>query len=804
MPYNVLGAGSASGYEIEQSLRFEDGDSAVLSLTPSTSNRKTFTWSGWIKRGNIPASYMNLFGATDGVSNEFDIRITNSNTLEVGDYTSPSYNFDVITSQVFRDVSSWYHIVVVINTTESTASDRVKIYINGSQVTSFSTASYPSLNYDTYINNSSYPTYIASFSTTANRFDGYMAEVNFIDGQALTPSDFGETDLLTNQWIPKKYVGTYGTNGFYLNFGNSGSLGADSSGNGNNFTPTNLAATDQVLDSPTNNFATLNPLSKLNWLSQNSTVTTSNGNLGFAVGGGGNMMDTTIAVSSGKWYWEVTQSAYIMNGIRSTRGIPTGNLTYYYYQNSGQILYTPYNTTSYTILTTVSLSTSGDIIGIALDLDNRTISWYKNNSLLYTATSIVADEYAPCVGGAANSNSSVINFGQDSSFAGSKTAQNNTDDNGIGDFYYAPPSGYLALCEDNLSDPSIALPGDHFEAVVYVGDGNSTQEVTTSFEPDLIWNKNRTTGYHHRFFDRVRGLDKSVYSNKTSAEDTYQDYGYPTATSSTSVTVGQGTDSGNLINVLSSNYVLWNWKADNTSGSSNTDGTITSTVSANTTAGFSIVSYTGNGSTSPTTVGHGLSIAPNFVIVKRRDAVSDWIIGHDSLATNAFANNKFLKFDTSAVFTNSVVWGSQPTSSVVQITNGSAANLNASGGTYVMYCFHSVEGYSKIGSYTGNGSADGPFVYTGFRPKFILIKSSSNSSLWEILDTARDTYNPVGYELYPNTSGAEGNASGAGGDFDYLSNGFKSRRATIELNTNGYTYIYMAFAESPFKYSNAR
>ena len=804
MPYNVLGAGSASGYEIEQSLRFEDGDSAVLSLTPSTSNRKTFTWSGWIKRGNIPASYMNLFGATDGVNNEFDIRITNSNTLEVGDYTSPSYNFDVITSQVFRDVSSWYHIVVVINTTESTASDRVKIYINGSQVTSFSTASYPSLNYDTYINNSSYPTYIASFSTTANRFDGYMAEVNFIDGQALTPSDFGETDLLTNQWIPKKYVGTYGTNGFYLNFGNSGSLGADSSGNGNNFTPTNLAATDQVLDSPTNNFATLNPLSKLNWLSQNSTVTTSNGNLGFAVGGGGNMMDTTIAVSSGKWYWEVTQSAYIMNGIRSTRGIPTGNLTYYYYQNSGQILYTPYNTTSYTILTTVSLSTSGDIIGIALDLDNRTISWYKNNSLLYTATSIVADEYAPCVGGAANSNSSVINFGQDSSFAGSKTAQNNTDDNGIGDFYYAPPSGYLALCEDNLSDPSIALPGDHFEAVVYVGDGNSTQEVTTSFEPDLIWNKNRTTGYHHRFFDRVRGLDKSVYSNKTSAEDTYQDYGYPTATSSTSVTVGQGTDSGNLINVLSSNYVLWNWKADNTSGSSNTDGTITSTVSANTTAGFSIVSYTGNGSTSPTTVGHGLSIAPNFVIVKRRDAVSDWIIGHDSLATNAFANNKFLKFDTSAVFTNSVVWGSQPTSSVVQITNGSAANLNASGGTYVMYCFHSVEGYSKIGSYTGNGSADGPFVYTGFRPKFILIKSSSNSSLWEILDTARDTYNPVGYELYPNTSGAEGNASGAGGDFDYLSNGFKSRRATIELNTNGYTYIYMAFAESPFKYSNAR
>ena len=787
MPYNVLGAGSASGYEIEQSLRFNDDDSAYLSRTPaSAGNRKTWTWSGWVKRGNLTSS-VGFFSAGQNSTDLVDaFEFNGSNQIRLYSYSS-GYLFHYETTSVYRDVSSWYHIVVAVDTTQATAGDRVKLYINGSQVTAFATQINPTQNSDCYYFNNTNLNVIGATYNNFRFFDGYLAEVNFIDGQALTPSDFGETDLLTNQWIPKKYVGTYGTNGFYLDFGNSGSLGADSSGNGNNFTPTNLAATDQVLDSPTNNFATLNPLSKLNWLSQNSTVTTSNGNLGFAVGGGGNMMDTTIAVSSGKWYWEVTQSAYIMNGIRSTRGIPTGNLTYYYYQNSGQILYTPYNTTSYTILTTVSLSTSGDIIGIALDLDNRTISWYKNNSLLYTATSIVADEYAPCVGGAANSNSSVINFGQDSSFAGSKTAQNNTDDNGIGDFYYAPPSGYLALCEDNLSDPSIALPGDHFEAVVYVGDGNSTQEVTTSFEPDLIWNKNRTTGYHHRFFDRVRGLDKSVYSNKTSAEDTYQDYGYPTATSSTSVTVGQGTDSGNLINVLSSNYVLWNWKADNTSGSSNTDGTITSTVSANTTAGFSIVSYA-TGGLPNATVGHGLSQSPEIIITKQRDVIDTWFVltnkidgSVDYLALNTTA----AKVDyASGAFTSST------------FTNGYAASSNV-----IAYCFHSVEGYSKFGTYTGNGSTDGTFVYTGFRPAFVIIKRTDVSGdSWFMFDTARDTFNPLDSWLGANLSNTEGSNTFA----DSLSNGFKLRGSISAFNGSGSTYIYMAFAESPFKYSNAR
>ena len=809
---NILaGSSGQGGYEIEQSLRFEDGDSAVLSLTPSTSNRKTFTWSGWIKRGNISASYMNLFGATDGVNNEFDIRITNSDTLEVNEYTSPSYNFDVITSQVFRDVSSWYHIVVVINTTESTASDRVKIYINGSQVTSFSTASYPSLNYDTYINNSLYPTYIASFSTTANRFDGYMAEVNFIDGQALTPSDFGKTDPLTNQWIPKKYVGTYGTNGFYLNFSDSASLGADSSGNGNNFTPNNLAATDQVLDSPTNNFAVLADVN-------NPTDIYLEGRLKFqgltsATSPYSTAVLGSFGVSSGKWYYEARANT-LSNGVRigfardgemsSDGSIPT-------YQVFGFDIYDNFvitnnsNTNDFTVTGSV-----GDVLGLAIDIDNGTASAYINGTLKGSVTGLNTAGYQNLpfsrLGWASGGQTLTMNFGQDSSFAGATTAQNNTDANGKGDFYYAPPSGYLALCEDNLPDPSIVLPGEHFNTVLYSGNSTSQSITGVGFQPDFTWLKSRSAAGNHRLHNVITyggpisggssGI-KYLESNTTNAE-----------TSSTTKTLisldsdgfslyGDGGDT----NQSSITYASWNWKADNTSGSSNTDGSTTSTVSANTTAGFSIVSYTGDGSTSPTTVGHGLSIAPNVVIVKRRDATSDWIIGHDGLATNAFANNKFLKFDSSSVFTNAVVWGSQPTSSVVQITNGSAANLNASGGTYVMYCFHSVEGYSKVYSYEGNGSStDNAFVYTGFRPAFILQKNADGASSWWLMhDNKRTPYNQAGTALGAQAT----NGDTTGFNIDILSNGFKVRDAEPSLG-NSNTYIYLAFAESPFKYSKAR
>lgn len=784
---NILaGSSGQGGYEIEQSLRFEDGDSPALSLTPSTSNRKTFTWSGWIKRGNIPASYMNLFGATDGVNNEFDIRFTSSNTLEVNEYTSPSYNFDVITSQVFRDTSSWYHIVVVVDTTESTASDRVKIYINGSQVTSFGTASYPSLNYDTYINNSSYPTYIGSFSTTGNRFDGYLAEVNFIDGQALDPSNFGETDLLTNQWIPKKYVGTYGTNGFYLNFSDSASLGADSSGNGNNFTPTNLAATDQVLDSPTNNFATLNPLGL--FYDNGSSAVLQEGNLKFVASVTNGKVQSSIGVRSGKWYAEAIIADTIYPGVVGI--ISNAGTTDEVNSSKIRVNNTVIQKDGVTVQSGLSGLSPGDIIGIAYDADTRAVQFYKNNSAYGTSETMTSTNffnYFYLANGTVNDKVIYFNFGQDSSFAGTKTAQNNTDGNGKGDFYYAPPSGYLALCEDNLPDPSIALPGDHFNTVLYSGDGSASNSITgVGFQPDLSWIKTRNDTQWHMLNDVVRGVNKSINSNATNAEFTDTDRFLSFDVDGFTV----GADGS--VNGSGDTLVSWNWKADNTSGSSNTDGTITSTVSANTTAGFSIVSFTGTGSGSAT-IGHGLSSAPEFITVKRRATTSNW----DSYI-GPVGNNGGMSLNGASAFAVSSAYfnNTSPTASVFTIGSG----LNAAV-TCIAYCFHSVEGYSKIGSYTGNGSTNGTFVYTGFRPAFVIVKRTNNVGSWVMYDGTRDQYNVVGKYLLANYANAEVNG---GARFDFLSNGIKLRTTETGHNNSGDTFFYMAFAESPFKYSTAR
>jgi hypothetical protein len=386
-----------------------------------------------------------------------------------------------------------------------------------------------------------------------------------------------------------------------------------------------------------------------------------------------------------------------------------------------------------------------------------------------------------------------MNFGQDSSFAGNKTAQGN---GGVGeDFYYTPPTGYKALNTNNLPDPSIALPNEHFEAVLYTGDGNSTKDVTTNFEPDFIWNKNRTIAYHHRLFDRVRGLDKSVYSNLTSTEDTYQDYGYPTATSSTSVTVGQGTDSANLINNSGQNYVMWNWKAGGTAVS-NTDGTITSSVSANPTAGFSIVSYTGNGSANQT-VGHGLSVKPQIKIIKSRSIVEQWVVTGEVIGP---ADYRIFLQSTAAT---GIASGYYPvdTSTTLGISGSNVSiGHNQSSATYITYCFHSVEGYSKVGGYTGNGSADGTFVYTGFKPAFILWKSTSAAENWQLQDDKMNPYNVVDGKLFANQTAAEY----TGAEVDFVSNGFKLRHSGGGGNGSSETLIYLAIAESPFKYANAR
>ena len=797
---------SSGGYSIDNSLRFNDDDSAYLRRTPATAgNRKTWTWSGWVKRGNLAApGFYVLFEARNAGSAPYGLFYF----YEDGVVFNDSVSGIVGSSAKLRDTSGWYHLICVLDTTQATASDRVKMYVNGEQITSFSTATYPSLNQDLTVN-TTYAHGIGAQPQLSDYFDGYMAEVNFIDGQALTPDDFGEINARTGEWSPIPYEGTYGTNGFYLPFDGNAN---DDSGNGNNWTENNLASTDYMIDTPSTNFSVLNSVA------QGSYVTLSEGNLkttGNTATDSGTALPTMF-VNEGLFYWETcvasvgsglsyagfvqTNAPIIGTTSAETIGTSYGGV----YRKDGNI----YGANR--AITTTDTYTAGDIIGIALDMANGAAYASKNNTWLnggvpasgasktgaiwsWTPSSML---YANGpLGAAYNGEATVLNFGADSSFAGNKTRQGNTDANGIGDFYYAPPAGYLALCTANLPDPAINpaqddVPADYFNTVLWTGDGTTSRDITgVGFQPDWVWYKKRSAAFDHNLFDAVRGAGKSLESSSTAAEFTSSDRlnGF----------VSDGFNVGNNsgVNASSATYVAWNWKADG-SGASNTDGTITSTVSANQKSGFSIVSYTGNGSNA--TVGHGLSSTPEMIIFKNRTSSGNsWVVYSSELGAT-----KYLLLDSAgSAGTYNHFQNTAPTSSVAYITGGATA-VNANTNNYIAYCFHSVEGYSKFGSYTGNGSTDGPFVYTGFRPAFVLMKDTGSAEQWQIVDSARDTYNVVDSALFPNSSNAEGTSATIHRDF--LSNGFKVRTSDTSQNASGRTYIYMAFAEMPFKYANAR
>ena len=352
--------------------------------------------------------------------------------------------------------------------------------------------------------------------------------------------------------------------------------------------------------------------------------------------------------------------------------------------------------------------------------------------------------------------------------------------------------------------PAINKPNQHFDVATWTGT-NTAAAVTISslnFQPDLVWGKSRTSAYSHGIHDSVRGTAAGRLQSQSTAAEVAPGsfaYGSVSAFNSNGFTASPGSSTNENWNETSSNHVAWCWKAGGTAVTNN-DGTITSQVSANPTAGFSVVTYSANGSTG--TVGHGLGVAPSMIIVKKRNAVERWCVFHTSTSnaylylneTNAAeTGNANLRFGNNS----SVV---QPSSTVFTI--GSSNDVNGTSGTYVAYCFAAVAGYSAFGSYTGNGSADGPFVYTGFRPRFVMVKASSSASNWFLWDTARNTYNATTTPLFPNGSAAE---EATLYPIDVLSNGFKLRStAGLGPNENALTYIYMAFAEAPFKFSNGR
>jgi hypothetical protein len=467
MPFVILPTNSASGgYDITNSLRFNSGSSDYLNRTPaSTTNRQTWTWSAWVKRANLSSDIQELFasGLVSGTYNFTRIFFDASNRLIFQHYPDTNSGY-LTTTQVFRDTSAWYHIVVVFNSTSATSSDRMKIYVNGSEVTDFTTGvystTYPSQNTNSFVNDSTYGHTIGRSVTgySTYYYNGYMSDVFLIDGQALTPSSFGETDFDTGIWKPKAYTGTFGTNGFYLQFKNSASLGTDSSGNGNTFTVNNLTSIDQTTDTPTNNFATINGVEGI-------TKTLTEGNLSLT--GSYKSPRATIGFSKGKWYWEcklITQiTAEQVVGICGETFNPANtiggdnNSWGYIIQsnaNNGQVYHNG-STTQYATFTT------NDILNVAVDMDNQAIYFGKNGTwqnsgvptsgssktgAIYTNLPTSGFVFPAFDCGTGTSGLISANFGNPPYTGGS-----NTDGAGYGNFSYAVPSGYYSLNTKNLA-----------------------------------------------------------------------------------------------------------------------------------------------------------------------------------------------------------------------------------------------------------------------------------------------------------------------------------------------------------------
>ena len=458
MVFPVVGGNESKGYEISNSLRFNDGDSASLARTPSSEgNRDTFTISFWFKRG-VQGTRQFLINSWGGSTNDYaQIEITSSDGINVQNTVSNTSQLDLRTNRKFRDSSAWYHIVLAVDSTQSTASNRAKLYVNGVQETSFSTETYMSQNNDTYFNDD-IAHYIGKRGDNSNYFDGYLTEFHMVDGSQLAQTSFGEFDD-NGVWVPIKYTGTYGTNGFFLQFkqtgtsANSSGIGADTSGNDNHFTPTNLAANDVTTDTCTNNFCTLNSVDK-------DGHTNAEGNLqvsGDVVYG---MQRGTIGASSGKWYFEAR-----LNTAQNDTAIALANedeniFTRFSGETTNSVGYLAdgrffYNSSS----TSYSSLTGGNIFQIAFDADSGKIWIGKNNTWQNSGDpangtgSVQTVSWNFFLPAARTVGSGVLhyNFGQDSSFSGNSTAQNNTDGK-YGDFYYAPPSGFYAICTKRLAE----------------------------------------------------------------------------------------------------------------------------------------------------------------------------------------------------------------------------------------------------------------------------------------------------------------------------------------------------------------
>ena len=533
----------------------------------------------------------------------------------------------------------------------------------------------------------------------------------------------------------------------------------------------------------------------------------------------------THLFASGKFYWEAympanqTGGSHLACGILNVGdgatkssssvglGISTGDIGINPANNV--VKFSNVQTKDYT----ESAFSSGDILQVAVDADNGAIYFGKNNTFLGSSDptsgssktgagatwtpSSYAGGWAPsqgCQGG--NGNAIYMNWGQDSTFAGARSAGGNADENGFGDFVYSPPSGYLALCSANLPtssdiDPAETdddFPGKNFNVVLFTGNGSTNAITGLGFQPDLIWGFTRDGAQDKRMIDSTRGGASRLYSNNGNTADTSQ-----TAISAFGAD-GFTANGGYFNNDNTKECGAWCWRANGGTTSTNSDGSADTTVQANTAAGFSIFTFAN--SSGSKTLGHGLGKAPSMYVIRGIGEGTSWGIYHKSLGAT-----KYVRWNSTNGSASSTAYfnDTEPTSSVLSVGS------TLTGSSLLCYAWAEIEGYSKFTTYTGNGNVNGPYIYLGFRPRMIMLKRyDRNGDYWYCIDSARNTFNGPGALLTsPDNDITESN-HGTSNVIDFLSNGFKMRTTGSGLNGSGGTWLVAAWADVPYKYNNTR
>jgi|TARA_R100000479_G_scaffold169171_1_gene110693 hypothetical protein len=757
-----------------------DGSADELTRSTTSHSSTEVVMACWFQFTNLAASNKGLMGLGTGTSGSNNSGLwfsTDNGANTVYFYANGQAAY---TTQVLRDIG-WYHILGSWKLDES-GTAKGKLFINGSEVTSFSSDGRGS--WGTSFNSTATQSVGSAFDTTM--FPGYIAQPIMLDGQSIQGGDVAITDFVDtftfgangSQIIPKKNVaalaGAAGGNSFCLDFANSGDLGNDVSGNNKDLT-TSMGTDHQSSNTPSLVYPTLNPLA------QNSTgVTLSEGNLGVARSSSSQgVVPATMGMTSGKFYCEVTinDSSNFVVGLVEGQLLSTANRylgqdsNTYGYDAGGQKVtggsYSSYGT-SYT---------SGDVVSIIFDADAGKLFFGKDGTVQNSGNPVDGTNFAfenltngPYFFAASVENVSsanVFNFGTSS-------------------FAHTPPTGFVALNSANLTAPT-HFGCDYFTPVKYTGNGTAIgsggKAVTgANLQPDFVWIKNRDASDSHALYDVVRGTTKQAETDTTAIETTEAE-GLSTF-GSDGFTVGSLAE----VNTSSEDFISWNFKAGG-SASSNGSGSITSSVSAAAPGHFSIVSWTGN-TTAGATVGHGLGGTPEFIIG----------IARNESGENKPVYHKFMTADTDHLKINennaqgtagTTIWDVSAMSSTV-IGLGAAAQSNSTNGM-IAFCFRSVPGVCKVGSYVGNGNADGPYVVTGFTPSWVMVKPIGASNPWTITDTARDPVNATTRRLHPNLNQAEETDSLTCGDI--LADGFKVRASHGNVNQSGISFLYVALSQ---------